>query len=250
VRSLKYGGMDFAYRNADHLISLAEVLLMDSYRADMLKKGYTVIDLGAGIGDFSVLASRRVGPDGKVIALEPNMEDYDLLKVNIERNRCANVVALNMGVADKPGKKEITFWDRTYSFMADTLENILASLEVKKINFIKMDIEGFEAGVIRSSIGVIEQTDVISMELHGTKGIVDETLRSCQFVFMPADILNACERLISSMVSHPRAAFEILLFAARAYPKIVRMRMNEARHDNRLITGVYVKPAARDLVIQ
>ena len=60
--------MDLVYKQANHLISLSEVLLLDTYRTDLLKKGDTVVDLGAGIGDFSVLASRRVDPIGKVIA--------------------------------------------------------------------------------------------------------------------------------------------------------------------------------------
>jgi FkbM family methyltransferase len=67
---------------------------LDTYRADLLKKDDTVIDLGAGIGDFSVLASRKVGPNGKVIALEPNAEDYEMLKMNIERNGCATSLPL------------------------------------------------------------------------------------------------------------------------------------------------------------
>ncbi|TLY11921.1 MAG: FkbM family methyltransferase, partial [Thaumarchaeota archaeon] len=106
-------------------MSLTEVLLLDTYRADLLKKDGTVVDLGAGIGDFSVLASRKVGPNGKVIALEPQAEDYEMLKINVERNGCVNVIALNIGVAEL-GEKEISFWGRKYSSMTDTLENLLA----------------------------------------------------------------------------------------------------------------------------
>lgn len=246
MKSFRYDdGLDFVYRHTDHLISLAEVLLLDTYHADLLKKGDTVVDLGAGIGDFSLLASRRVGPNGKVIALEPNVEDYETLKINIEKNGCTNVIVLNMGIAGEPGQKEISFWDRRYSFAADTLENILAHLRIeKKINFIKMDIEGFETGVIRNSIGTIEQADVISIELHGTKEEVDRMLQPRRFAFMPSDRWRACKNFVSSMAAHPRAALEILLLTAKTYPRIVRMRVNETRRNDRLITGVYIKPAA------
>ncbi len=151
MKSFKYDGLDLFYKQVDHLISLTEVLLLDTYRADLLKKDDTVVDLGADIGDFSVLASRKVGPNGKVIALEPHAEDYEMLKMNVERNGCVNVIALNIGVAE-PGEKEISFWGRKYSFMTDTLENLLARKEIKKIDFVKMDIEGFELEVIKKQL--------------------------------------------------------------------------------------------------
>jgi FkbM family methyltransferase len=250
LKSFKYDGLDFAYRHTDHLISLAEVLLLDTYRADLLKEGDTAVDLGAGIGDFSIFASKKVGPNGKVIALEPNTDDYEILKMNIEKNGCTNVIALNMGVAEEPGQKEINFWDRRYSFAADTLENILARLKIgKKINFIKIDIEGFETGVIRNSITTIEHADIISIELHGTKKQVDMMLQSRQFTFMPSSRSRICKNFVSSMAAHPRATLEILLLTAKVYPRIVRMRVNEARHNDRLITGVYVKPAGRAAMV-
>jgi hypothetical protein len=113
-----------------------------------------------------------------------------------------------------------------------------------------MDIEGFETDVIRNSIRVIEQADVISIELHGTKESVDGILCPRQFLFRHSAGRRACKIFISEMLANPRAAFEVLLFAAGAYPKIVSMWINETRHNDRLITGVYAKPAMRDLIIQ
>jgi len=106
LKSFKYDGLDLVYTQADHLISLTEVLLLDTYRPDLLKKDDTVVDLGTGIGDFSVLASRKVGPNGKVIPREPQAEDYEMLKMNVERNDCVNAIALNIGVAE-PGKRSV-----------------------------------------------------------------------------------------------------------------------------------------------
>jgi hypothetical protein len=52
----------------------------------------------------------------------------------------------------------------------DTLENILDKAELKKrINFIKMDIEGFETEVLSQSIDIIKNADTNSIELHNTK---------------------------------------------------------------------------------
>ena len=86
--------------------TLTETFIFDVYRTDLLKENDLVLDIGAGIGDFSVLASRHVGKNGKVIALEPDVERYGLLKLNIQKNNCQNVIPLNLGVADSPGEKE------------------------------------------------------------------------------------------------------------------------------------------------
>src|SRR5207247_9671457 len=81
-----------------HYQFLMEVYVLDTYRSGLLRKNDIVLDLGAGIGDFSVLASKKIGPLGKVIAVEPNPEDYRLLEKNIKINNCLNVIPLNYGV--------------------------------------------------------------------------------------------------------------------------------------------------------
>src|SRR5437870_6212555 len=80
-----------------HYQFLMEVYVLDTYRSDLLRKNDIVLDLGAGIGDFSVLASKRVGPLGKVIAIEPDHDDYKLLEMNMKNNNCLNVIPLNYG---------------------------------------------------------------------------------------------------------------------------------------------------------
>ena len=61
-----------------------------------------MVDIGAGIGEFALLASRRAGSKGKVIAIEPSPEDYATLLLNIRKNGCNNVIPLNVAVSDKP----------------------------------------------------------------------------------------------------------------------------------------------------
>jgi 23S rRNA U2552 (ribose-2'-O)-methylase RlmE/FtsJ len=148
LKSFDYDGLDLAYKQDDHIINLAEILLLDTYRSDLVKKDDTVIDLGAGIGDFSVLASRKVGPNGKVIALEPNVEDYEMLEMNIERNGCENIIALNIGITEEHGRKEISLGQKVQVYGRHSGERNGASRN-KKIDFVKMDIEGFEFEVIK-----------------------------------------------------------------------------------------------------
>lgn len=55
-----------------------------------INPGETVFDVGANIGFYSVLFSRWVGPQGKVIAFEPDPDNVALLRRNLELNGCAN----------------------------------------------------------------------------------------------------------------------------------------------------------------
>jgi FkbM family methyltransferase len=59
-----------------------------------LRPGMTFVDIGANVGYFSVLASRLVGPEGTVIAVEPAPGNVALLRSNLWRNGCANARVL------------------------------------------------------------------------------------------------------------------------------------------------------------
>ena len=162
--------------------------------------------MGAAIGDFSIVASKKVGKNGKVIALEPNPDDFELLKENIKKNDCDNTIPLNLGVARERGEREITFYGKTFRFKVDTLENILKELDIEdKVDFIKMDIEGFEVDVVTSSINTIKEADAISVELHGieAKRKVDEVLLSNGFTFKPITMGYVYGKLIRSLFSIP-----------------------------------------------
>src|SRR5919198_512146 len=97
---------------------------------------------------------------------------------------------------------------------------------------------------------MIEQADVISIELHGTKEDVDGTLCPRRFVLKHVAYWRACKKFISNTLEHPRAALEFLLFSASAYPKIIRMRNSQTLLNDRLVTGVYPNPAPRVVFIK
>ena len=59
------------------------------------KEGDVVIDVGAHIGRYTIIASKRVGPNGKVIAIEADPSNFEMLNRNIQLNRLANVTTLN-----------------------------------------------------------------------------------------------------------------------------------------------------------
>lgn len=199
------------YTDYHHLLELIEVYIDDIYHSDLLRKNDTVIDMGAGIGDFAILASKRVGGNGRVIAIEPNLHDFQLLKLNIERNNCANVIPVNLGIGSKPGESETTFWGRTFRFKIDTLENVLQNIGVDgKANFVKMDIEGFEFDVVKASLGTIRLADFISLEFHDTREEMDKLLIPEGFYLEEIGGKYKYKKMTSALLRRPQVLLSIL----------------------------------------
>jgi FkbM family methyltransferase len=71
------------------------------------KEGDIVIDVGAYIGPYTIIASKRVGENGKVVAIEADPDNFDLLNRNIQLNKLSNVIALNYAVYSKEKKVKL-----------------------------------------------------------------------------------------------------------------------------------------------
>ena len=124
----------------------------------VVKEGDIVVDLGANIGYFTLLASRLVGGEGKVYAFEPELGNYSLLLKNIEINGYNNIIAEQKAVSDKTGTARL-FLDKMAPVghtiyqsgaIEESIEIEMVALddyfedEKHPINVIKMDIEGAE----------------------------------------------------------------------------------------------------------
>ncbi len=73
----------------------------------LVKEGMTVVDIGANIGYFTLLAAGLVGEKGTVFAFEPEPRNYALLTKNIELNGFKNVTPMQMAVSNKTGKVKL-----------------------------------------------------------------------------------------------------------------------------------------------
>ncbi len=145
-----------------------------------LKSGDVFIDLGANEGYFSVVASKIVGPAGRVIAVEPQSRLQPVIARNLELNGCKNVSVIQAVVADKPGTMELHLTTRsntgasglfgggskTESVQAMTLTQLLA--DVPSCALLKMDVEGAEHDIVLSSKDLLRsgRIRVLSVDLH------------------------------------------------------------------------------------
>lgn len=85
-----------------------------------LRPGMTFVDVGAHVGYFSVMASRRVGAAGRVLAFEPEPGNFALLEENLRRNGCTNATAHAAAVGARGGTVELHLAAATRGTTAST----------------------------------------------------------------------------------------------------------------------------------
>lgn len=137
-----------------------------------IKPGDTVIDIGAHIGTYTLIAAQKVGPMGKVYAFEPLPKNFELLKKNVEVNGYKNVVLINKAVSNKNGTSKLflsnedNFGDQRIYASKDnrkfltiktiTLDNFFKD-KTKQIQIIKMDIQGSEVLALTGATKILKQ---------------------------------------------------------------------------------------------
>jgi FkbM family methyltransferase len=124
-----------------------------------LPKDALVIDVGANIGWYSLNLSRFLN-QGQVISFEPFSKNYLELQSNLEANRLKNIQVFRVGLGNVNEKLQIRYNSddhnlgmasinlATYDYSEDIevkrLDDFDAQMDLKKLKFIKLDIEGFE----------------------------------------------------------------------------------------------------------
>lgn len=129
---------------------------------NIVGEGDTVVDCGANIGYFTLLAAKLVGKNGKVYSFEPEKTNYEYILKNIELNGYNNVTVVNKAISDKSGMVRlyihpsdtghhtINQYDGITDDNRKSVEIESTSLDdffkenVSPVNVIKMDIEGAE----------------------------------------------------------------------------------------------------------
>jgi len=133
------------------------------------------LDVGANIGTTSAILSQHL-PHGQVYAFEPGPNVFAALETNVAANGLDNVKPVNLAVAAKPGTIKF-FEDAAYGHIATddrgcdvaavSIDDFVTSRAIKRIDFIKIDVEGFESGVLEGATKTIERfAPIVYMEFN------------------------------------------------------------------------------------
>lgn len=164
---------------------LKETCLDRDYEAQgvVFEDGWTVIDIGAGIGDFAVDTAKRF-PKSVIHAFEPFPESFDLLCKNIKLNQLDNVKPYMTGVggdgsdmkisSDQPQavmqrtvQQSSTDMNSAISIESTTLDAFFDQMNLSQCDFLKIDCEGAEFGILFSaSSQTMAKIQRIGMEYH------------------------------------------------------------------------------------
>jgi len=126
---------------------------------ESIKPGDVFVDVGANSGIFTSFAAKRVGPTGRVVAIEPMPAMLERLRFNVAANSFANVAIFATAVGEETGFATLYIHpnNRGQSGMiplspgsmpiqvpVSTLASVVTSAELDRIDALKIDIEGFE----------------------------------------------------------------------------------------------------------
>ena len=140
------------------------------YLEKLLSPGSTFVDVGANMGIYTLVASRLVGEAGHVIAFEPSAQSFSLLRRNIALNGLTNVIALPEALSNETGRTKLFHgpdpvcnslgrdlsWDGDAEEVAtETLDDVLRRTSLRRVNAIKIDVEGAEELVLRGALNTL-----------------------------------------------------------------------------------------------
>ncbi len=140
------------------------------YRA--LKSDSCFVDVGANIGYYTVVASSCIGPQGKIIAFEPEPKNFELLSQNTQLNNIDNVLCVNAGLSDQNGSAKIFLSENNwgdhqiYDAGLERQSTIIQlyngdqflSDKLEKIDVLKVDTQGAEYQVLSGLQQTIQQS--------------------------------------------------------------------------------------------
>ncbi|MFZ4710170.1 MAG: FkbM family methyltransferase [Zwartia sp.] len=155
---------------------------MVSFFKSLLQPTDTVLDIGANIGCTSLLFGSRAS---KVYSFEPSPTTYRWLVENVQRAKLNNVEPINLGLGKEAGTFELTFApnNRSGGFVSNLTsaseghqvehitiargDDFIRERQIAKVDFIKIDVEGFEQSVIEGLAATIARDQpIVALELN------------------------------------------------------------------------------------
>jgi FkbM family methyltransferase len=208
-----------------------------------IRRGMTVVDVGANLGYFTLLAARLVGAEGRVVALEPNSENCRLLLSSLRLSGRTNVELLPVAADEAPGWAYYSTHVGSNGGLIDGDDLLshpgvvvptfrLDDLVDRPVGFLKMDVEGAEGRVVRGATRIIERDrPIVTTELK------EEMLQRVSSRSV-ADYLGYFEKL-----GYAPSLLDAQSGAERPYPSVKALL--DSWGDDDEMRDVLLLPAAR-----
>jgi FkbM family methyltransferase len=171
---------------------------------DIVRPGMTVVDVGANIGWYTLLASSRVGSTGRVVSFEANARLVDLLRKSISVNGFFNLATVeNKVVYSKAGPTSFKIFnqylgsgslfvsDETAIAYHDTLREVTVEAITlddyfppsQVINLIRVDAEGSEPHILRGAKRIIADNSDIIVMMEFAPAMINASVRNLDDFF-------------------------------------------------------------------
>jgi FkbM family methyltransferase len=201
--------------------SLAESDATVDLYAEMgrLGPGSVVIDGGAYCGGSAVLMGRIVGPSGRVIAFEPDAENYAAMQKNVADHRATNVTTSPKGLWSTSGTVEFQSDGNMGSSILEasgriashvsridvtSVADVVRDYKLSRLDFLKLDIEGSEVPVLEAAADVLRTLK--------PRVIIEAHLVGGQLTTAPLrEILTRCGYKSYLLLEFPGATYELVL---------------------------------------
>lgn len=174
-------GLEFNVRTAMDIWVIKETCLDRDYEyyGTELQAGWTIVDIGGGLGDFTLYAAQI--PNSRVHVYEPFPESLTLLRENLKHNQVHNVQVYAEAVGASQGELHLTTTtgvavrhstaqDNQQADLTVTsipLSEVIARTDAKRIDFLKMDCEGGEYDILlHADDDSLHAISHICMEYH------------------------------------------------------------------------------------
>lgn len=182
-----WNGLCFQVRARSYAaVALAEVWIHQVYSPPdyPIRETDVVVDLGANVGFFSVLAGKKARL-GRVFAVEPCAENYRKLQANVAANHLTNVTPLRLAIGGTSGERTLFLnqdtvshslssgWGTDQSETVDciTLTELYRKCGIRGVDFLKVDVESAEGEILLNCPKeVIASIRTLVMEVHEWEG--------------------------------------------------------------------------------
>ncbi|QGJ69500.1 Hypothetical protein PBC10988_11820 [Planctomycetales bacterium 10988] len=145
--------------------------------------GDTVLDIGAFIGRHTLRYAQIVGPQGIVIAVEPFVENFQLLQTNVRLNSFSNILCAQVAMSDRNGMGQLHYEQEAsvatlepsensqlpqVPVITYTVDTLCRDYGIQEVDFIKIDVEGSELQVLEGAEKMLKRSSKLRLmiEVH------------------------------------------------------------------------------------